>query len=423
VLCSGIGLAAPRMRLHSAYAGMVPRGSSSAIAIQLLETEFGWGTPVPVYVLLEPPPEMKDGVLSAEFWNASQAILHDIQSRWPGGPGAMRSVHSVSYVDSEHIPWRIADVCLRKQEYRGSPGNPIVKIASTGVADAGQVARSQVQERSDTCHKLEFLRARYVNAEATATYSQLFPAVDPLGGRQAHGWLENSRALAEHWQQVTGVRVTFTGSIAELEDIKSSLWSMIPVECLIIMSTVLILGVAFRSAIVPLRSIFTLAGTVSFVYGSAVLAFQDGMLDFLGVPGINSRLGAVHFMAPVVLFPICTGICLDYDVFLITHIGEYRAAACSPDTAIQHGLCSTGGIITAAGLIMTTAFSGHIATQLDFMNVFGFFLVVTVLFDTFVMRTLFTPACMSLIGRYNWWPGPLFYIKELSSPRRECEQK
>jgi len=159
------------------------------------------------------------------------------------------------------------------------------------------------------------------------------------------------------------------------------------------------------------------------VYGSAVLVFQDGMLDFLGIPGINARLGAVNFMAPVVLFPICAGICLDYDVFLITRIGEYRAAACSPNIAIQHGLCNTGGIITAAGLIMTTAFSGHIAAQLEGVNVFGFFLVVTVLFDTFVMRPIFTPACMSLMGRYNWWPGPQFYIKEQPSPRRESGQK
>lgn len=405
VLCSGTALAAARMQVQSSFIGMVPRGSSSATALQLLSEAYGWGSAVPVEVLLEPAPSTKDGVLSAEFWNASQKILHDIQSTWPGGPSAL-TVQSISYVDGQFVPWQIAEVCLGNKTLINE-ANPIVRTVTEGA----HAFRSGAQQQLDLCHKLQFLRNRYVNAEATATYAQLFPVVDPLG-TQDQKWLEKGRERAKLWQEASGVAVTWSGYVVELQDVKDGVSEMVPQELLVIVSTVLILGLAFRSATVPLRSVLTLLATISVVYGSAVLAFQDGMLDFLGIPGISGRNGAVQFLCPVVVFPICAGICLDYDIFLITHIGEYREAGCPPITAIQCGVRSIGGIIAAAGLIMTVAFSGHIATNLEGMNCFGFFLVVTVLFDAFVMQPIFTPACMSLIGRYNWWPGKLFYIKE-----------
>jgi len=34
----------------------------------------------------------------------------------------------------------------------------------------------------------------------------------------------------------------------------------------------------------------------------------------------------------------------------------------------------------------------------------SFFLVTSLLFDTFVARGLVVPAIMRLLGNYNWWP-------------------
>jgi len=402
LLSSGTGLAATRMNVQATFDGMAPRGSSSATSLRLVSESFGLAGAEAVQVLLEPAPNMKGGVVSAEFWNASQKILHDIQVRLPGGPNATR-FHSVSYVDGKFVPWPVADVCLRSSKYGGR--------GQSRRARAARILRQKAKSKTDICHKLQFLRTRYINAKETATYAHMLPNFDPLGSK-GQMWLEEARRLARVWQKATGVRVTVGGFVVELEDVKEGVTAMVPVELGIIMISVLVMGMAFRSVVVPLRSILTLAATMSVAYGSAVLAFQDGMLDFLGIPGIQARYGAVNWLAPAVCFPICAGICLDYDVFLITRIGEYRAAACSPDRAIRHGLHNTGGIITAAGLIMTTAFSGHLATDLESANAFGFFLVVTVLFDTFIIQPIFTPACMSLIGRLNWWPGALFFIPE-----------
>ncbi len=60
------------------------------------------------------------------------------------------------------------------------------------------------------------------------------------------------------------------------------------------------------------------------------------------------------------------------------------------------------GIITAAGAIMAIAFIGLLFTGEAVLNQISFFLAV--LLDTLLIRTLVVAACMSLLGRANWWP-------------------
>jgi uncharacterized membrane protein YdfJ with MMPL/SSD domain len=38
------------------------------------------------------------------------------------------------------------------------------------------------------------------------------------------------------------------------------------------------------------------------------------------------------------------------------------------------------------------------------MNELSFFLVVAVLFDTFVVTIFLIPAMMGIVGSNNWWP-------------------
>jgi len=49
-------------------------------------------------------------------------------------------------------------------------------------------------------------------------------------------------------------------------------------------------------------------------------------------------------------FSIIVGIGMDYDIFLLTRVVEYRKAGYSTRESILKGLAKTGGIITAAGV-------------------------------------------------------------------------
>lgn len=52
------------------------------------------------------------------------------------------------------------------------------------------------------------------------------------------------------------------------------------------------------------------------------------------------------------------------------------------------GLAKTGRIITAAGIIMAIAFFGLLLSNQASMNQLSFFLVIAVLFDTFIVSTI-----------------------------------
>ena len=96
------------------------------------------------------------------------------------------------------------------------------------------------------------------------------------------------------------------------------------------------------------------------------------------------------------------GICLDYDIFLLSRVAEKREEGCDPDTAIREGLKETGGIICAAGIIMAIAFGGLMFTSMLLINLVSFYMVFAVLFDTFVVCCVLSPATMSLAGRWHW---------------------
>jgi hypothetical protein len=54
---------------------------------------------------------------------------------------------------------------------------------------------------------------------------------------------------------------------------------------------------------------------------------------------------------------------------------------------------------------MAVAFSGLLFSAVPGMNMLSFYMVFSVLFDTFVVRSLLVPSTMSLLRDANWWPG------------------
>ena len=53
---------------------------------------------------------------------------------------------------------------------------------------------------------------------------------------------------------------------------------------------------------------------------------------------------------------------------------------------------------------MAVAFGGLLGSSFPVLNQTSFYLVVSVLCDTFFIRALLVPSLMALLGRWNWWP-------------------
>ena len=116
---------------------------------------------------------------------------------------------------------------------------------------------------------------------------------------------------------------------------------------------------------VPARSIVTIGLTLCFVYGSASLVYLHGILNFLNISALKQN--QIHWISPILLFAILVGLSLDFDVFLLTRIVEYRKHGFSEVNSIRVGLSSSFKIITAAGLIMIIAFGGLFLSDVTLM--------------------------------------------------------
>merc|ERR1712176_620239 len=121
---------------------------------------------------------------------------------------------------------------------------------------------------------------------------------------------------------------------------------------------------AFRSIVVPLRSVATTILTLAWVYGGGVLTYQYGVLQWTGLWGLTATFNAQYWMMPVICCSMVIDICLAYDIFLLSRVAEKREEGFSPTEAVRLGLCETGGIICAAGIIMAFAFAGLMFTSM-----------------------------------------------------------
>ena len=84
------------------------------------------------------------------------------------------------------------------------------------------------------------------------------------------------------------------------------------------------------------------------------------------------------------------------DLFLMCRIAEYRKKMFSTTASIVKAVYETGSIITAAGIIMAVAFSGLLFSDIEVLNMVGFIMASSVIFDTFVVRTILVPAIMAI---------------------------
>jgi RND superfamily putative drug exporter len=102
-------------------------------------------------------------------------------------------------------------------------------------------------------------------------------------------------------------------------------------------------------------------------------------------------------------FAILFGLSMDYQVFLVSRMHEEWVHTKDNARSITIGQAETGGIITAAALIMIAVFGGFVLGDLRAIKLFGIGLASAVFVDAFVLRTVVVPSVMHLIGKANWY--------------------
>ena len=167
--------------------------------------------------------------------------------------------------------------------------------------------------------------------------------------------------------------------------------------------TGVMLAIAFRSVLVPIKAVIMNTLSVSATFGLITLVFQYGVGGKL--LGLDGPTSAIFLIILVLVFAVVFGLSMDYEVFLLARVKEAFDRSGKNDQATEEGLSATASTITSAALIMILVFGVFAFARVLAMQFLGFGLAVAVLLDATIIRMVLVPAIMHLAGEWNWWPG------------------
>jgi len=174
----------------------------------------------------------------------------------------------------------------------------------------------------------------------------------------------------------------------------SDLIHIIPLAALAI---AVLLALVLRSLVAPLYLIASVVLSYLAALGLASLVFI-----------VLGHSGGLTFLLPFLMFIFLLALGEDYNILVMTRIRE-EAHDHTLREAVVRAVGLTGPTITSAGLVLAGTFGvltftsgGSGGSQIRDI---GVGLGVGILMDTFLVRTLLVPSTVSLLGRWNWWPG------------------
>jgi putative drug exporter of the RND superfamily len=241
-----------------------------------------------------------------------------------------------------------------------------------------------------------------VNDAGTAAVIRVIPTTSPQDGATTdlvHHLRDDviPAALAG----VDGVDVFVGGQTATFIDLSDQVSSRLPwfIGAVILLS-VLLLMVVFRSIAVPLKAAAMNLLSIGGSYGVIVAVFQWGWGASLF--GVEETIPIVSFL-PMMLFAILFGLSMDYEVFLLSRVREEYLHTRDNEQAVVEGISATARVITSAALIMISVFAAFVLSDDPAIKMFGLGLATAVLIDATVVRVVLVPATMALLGDRNWW--------------------
>lgn len=168
------------------------------------------------------------------------------------------------------------------------------------------------------------------------------------------------------------------------------------------MTTLVVLAILMlllRAVLAPLYLVGTVVLSYFAALGLGVLVFQVLLHQHL------------HWTVPPLAFVVLVAVGADYNLLFASRLrdGAYGASR----YGIVRTLSSTGGVITAAGLIFAASMSGLLFSSIGTVVQGGFVIGAGILLDTFLVRTITVPAIATLVGKANWWPSR--FIRQGSS--------
>jgi RND superfamily putative drug exporter len=197
----------------------------------------------------------------------------------------------------------------------------------------------------------------------------------------------------------TGTKIYLGGAPAQGVDLLDAIKSSLPmIISLIVLMTFFMLLRTFRSVILAVKAILLDLISIAASFAVLVLVFKFGVGTY--------QLDQLEAWVLILLFAILFGLSMDYEIFIVSRMREAWDRGASNEDAIREGMRNSGTVVTAAALIFISALSGLITGHFAGLQQLGIGLAAGVLIDATIIRGLWLPSAMVLLGKWNWWlPG------------------
>ena len=287
----------------------------------------------------------------------------------------------------------------------GPGANGPVMYVSEGLSDAKVAALARKVEARDDIAAVTPVVA---SEDGALRIFEAQPAFGPTDERTS-GLVDELRAAAPPGVEITGTTPLFA-DIAEL--FSTRLWVVVG---FVVAVSMLLLGMVFRSVVVPVKAAVMNLLSISAAYGVLTVIFQWGWGSSL--LGLDHAMPVSSWM-PILLFAVLFGLSMDYEVFLLSRIREDWLDTGDARGSVVRGLSATGRVISAAAAIMVAVFLGF-ASEIDVVvKQLGVGMAVAILLDATLVRMVLVPATMTMLGRWNWWM-PSWLDRALPTVRAE----
>jgi RND superfamily putative drug exporter len=237
---------------------------------------------------------------------------------------------------------------------------------------------------------------------------------DPATTRLVHTLRDDRAAIEGN----TGAYILIGGTTASNIDVSAKLSAALPIFLIVVVGLAFILlTFAFRTILVPLKSILGFLLSMAAALGAQVAMFQWGWGEHLfGITPAQT----ISFL-PIIMLAIIFGLSSDYEVFVVSRIKEEFTRNGDARHAVQRGTGLSARVVTAAAMIMFSIFVAFMFTNDPTIKAIGFSFAVGVFLDAFVVRLTLVPAVMAIIGSRIWY-HPRWFARHVPDPDIEGQR-
>jgi RND superfamily putative drug exporter len=275
---------------------------------------------------------------------------------------------------------------------------PLLVVADLG-DQAGSATDARLQDLQDAlagAAGTQAVGAPQRSADGTAALLTVIPKGSPTSA--------TTRELVDDVRgeivPASGIDAHVGGSTAQQLDLADRIAARLPLIIAVVVGlSMVLLLVAFRSALVPLQAAIVNLLSVGAAYGIVTAVFQEG--HGAGVICLTGAIPIVSFV-PMMMFAILFGLAMDYQVFLVSRVREEIDAGKSARAAVVDGVAGTGKVIASAAAIMVAVFASFVINGDPTVKEFGVGLASAILIAG-TMVSVLLPAVMLLCGDRTWW--------------------